>query len=342
MKLPLVVSWPLWPVSLVYQAAVRVRAWSYRRGLFKQRRLNGVVLSVGNLTLGGTGKTPLVAWIAQRLLEEGKRVGILTRGYRGLGHSARQGALPSDEVALLRGRLGKQAQFGIGSDRYAKGRMLERHGVEWFVLDDGFQHLRLARDVDIVLIDAADPFGGGYALPAGRLREPKSALARAHIVVITRSEHAPAVEAVVRRHSQAPVFYVQTQLMDVRARPADPAAKAFLNTRGMKAFAFCGIGNPSAFFEDLRRWGVEVVGRASFRDHHCYSQADVDELGRRAQAAGAQILLCTEKDIYNFGAVESSPLPVFYCCITLHLPEAESFWRALTEAVERKRIAVTR
>ncbi len=341
MKLPLVVSWLLWPVSLLYQAAVRVRAWFYRRGLFKQRHLNGVVISVGNLTVGGTGKTPLVAWIAQRLLEEGKRVGILTRGYRGLGKSARQGALPSDEVALLRGRLGKQAQFGIGADRYAKGRMLERHGVDWFVLDDGFQHLRLARDVDIVLIDAADPFGGGHVLPAGKLREPKSALARAHIVVITRSEHAPAIEAVVRRHSQAPIFYAQAQLMDVRARLTDPTAEALMNARRMKVFAFCGIGNPSVFFEDLRRWGMEAVGHASFRDHHHYSQGDVDELGRRAQAVGAQMLLCTEKDNYNFDAVETSPLPVFYCRITLYLPEAESFWRAVTEAVERKREAVT-
>ncbi len=340
MKLPLVLSWLLWPVSLVYQAAVRLRAWLYRWGMCKPRRLTGVVVSVGNLTVGGTGKTPMVMWIAQRLISEGKRVGILTRGYRGLGRSDRQGVLLSDEVALLRARLGKEAQFGIGADRLAKGRMLERHGVEWFVLDDGFQHLRLARDVNIVLIDASDPFGGGHSLPAGRLREPRSALVRADIIVITRSEHAPAIETVVRRHSQAPIFYAQTQLIGATARVADQGGEAFLDVRGRKVFAFCAIGNPSAFFEDLRRWGFEVAGRASFRDHHRYSETDAHELTRRAQAAGAQALLCTEKDIYNLGGIEFSSLPVLSCRSTLHLPEGEAFWRAVTQGIERKRVVV--
>jgi tetraacyldisaccharide 4'-kinase len=339
-RLPAVVSWLLWPVSLAYQTFVRLRAWCYRRGIFKQRRLNGVVISVGNLTVGGTGKTPMVLWIAERLLGEGKRAGILTRGYR--SRPEERGVPSSDEVALLRGRLGKKAQFGIGADRYAKGRMLERHGVEWFVLDDGFQHLRLARDVDIVLIDATDPFGGGHVLPAGRLREPRSALARADLVVITRSEHAPAVEAVVRHHTQAPIFYAQTQLKDVITHLVGPDRIATFDARGVRVFAFCALGNPTAFYEDLRRWGMEVAGNASFPDHHRYSQADAGEIERRAQVAEAQALLCTEKDIYNLGAAEFRPLPVFHCRIELCIFEAESFWRIVTEILERKRAAVAR
>src|SRR3989454_7680385 len=187
-RLPAGMSWLLWPASLVFEVIVRLRGWCYRRGVFKQRRLRGVVISVGNLTVGGTGKTPMVLWIAERLIAEGKPVGILTRGYRGGRPAGGGGKLGGDEGALLRERLRRKARFGIGADRYRKGLMLERHGVEWFVLDDGFQHLRLARDADIVLIDATDPFGGGFLLPAGRLREPKSSLSRADIVVVTRSE----------------------------------------------------------------------------------------------------------------------------------------------------------
>src|SRR5271170_3223203 len=197
----------LLPLSVLYGGLARARAALYRRGVFRSRRLKGVVISVGNLTVGGTGKTPMVLWLAERLAAEGHRPAILTRGYRGAGQSDASGLPTSDEVALLRERLGARAQLGVGKDRYASGRTLERHGASWFILDDGFQHLALGRDADIVLIDATDPFGGGQLLPAGRLREPRTALARADVVVITRSEHAPALETVVGRFTDAPIFY---------------------------------------------------------------------------------------------------------------------------------------
>src|SRR5579871_528519 len=171
-----------------------LRTRLYAAGLLHSRRLPGTVISVGNLTVGGTGKTPMVLWIAERLLVEGKQVGILTRGYGSRKNSQEITASnsspqtsTSDEVRLLDNRLGGRARFGIGADRFARGSELTARGVDWFVLDDGFQHLSLARDVNIVLIDAANPFGGGLLLPAGRLREPRTALARAEIIVITRS-----------------------------------------------------------------------------------------------------------------------------------------------------------
>lgn len=155
----------LWPLSVSYGIAARLRAAFYRRGVFQQRRLNGTVISVGNLTVGGTGKTPMVLWLAERLIAAGERPAILTRGYRG-GPAADEHGMPSaDEVALLRSRLGGRAQLGVGKNRYESGRTLERHGAKWFILDDGFQHLALHREVDIVLLDASDPFGGGL-LPA--------------------------------------------------------------------------------------------------------------------------------------------------------------------------------
>ena len=171
----------LWPFTIAYGMVVRTRSLAYRRGLLRQRRIDGVVISVGNLTVGGTGKTPMVLWTAQRLLAEKKSVGILTRGYRGKPDPG--GAKPvsgvssettSDEVRLLKARLGESVAFGVGANRFARGRELAKRGIQWFVLDDGFQHRQLARDVDIVLIDATNPFGGGHLLPAGRLREPRS------------------------------------------------------------------------------------------------------------------------------------------------------------------------
>ncbi|HEX3376015.1 MAG TPA: tetraacyldisaccharide 4'-kinase, partial [Candidatus Acidoferrales bacterium] len=137
----------LYPLSILYSAIVRVKSWCYDRGVFHTRKLPGTVISVGNLTVGGTGKTPMVLAIAERLATEGKHAAILTRGYRGTKTSGESGVPQSDEVALLRERLAGKVQLGVGADRYKNGLVLSRHGVEWFVLDDGFQHRKLARNV---------------------------------------------------------------------------------------------------------------------------------------------------------------------------------------------------
>ncbi len=338
MKLHPALRWLLWPLSLITHAAARLRAWCYGRGLLRQRGLNGMVASVGNLTVGGTGKTPMVIWLAERLHAEGRRVGILTRGYRGIGEPEKRGVLSSDEVALMRDRLDGKAQFGIGRDRYAKGRVLERHGVDDFVLDDGFQHLQLARDVDIVLIDATDPFGGGHLLPAGRLREPRSALRRAGVVVITRAIRAPAVEAMVRHHTQAPIFYAQTRLEGFFSLGGNPGSRQPAQWEDRKLFAFCGIGNPDAFYEDLRRWGVQLAGTVTFRDHYHYSQQDLDKLERRARVAGAEALVCTEKDVYNLRGT-SCALPIAYCAISLDIAAPEDFLAEVRGAAAKARRA---
>lgn len=327
----------LWPFAAAYDGIVRTRALFYRRGIFRERRLTGTVISVGNLTVGGTGKTPMVLWLAERLASEGKRAAILTRGYRGSGQADARGIPQSDEVALLHERLGGHAQLGVGKDRYASGRTLERHGAEWFILDDGFQHLALRRDANMVMIDATNPFGGGRLLPAGRLREPKSALRRADVVVITRSDHAPAVEAIVRRFTTAPIFYALTRLESVLRVPALKVPLPEKDFAGAKFFAFCGIGNPDAFFDDIRRWGGHLIGRRAFRDHHRYAAADVAQLEREAVAAGADAMLCTEKDVFNLRDAIPANLPVFACRIGLALSDPEGFWQAVLAAIRRNR-----
>ncbi|MFZ0413387.1 MAG: tetraacyldisaccharide 4'-kinase, partial [Candidatus Acidiferrales bacterium] len=316
---------------------------SYRVGIFHQKRLKGAVVSVGNLTVGGTGKTPMVAWLAKRFSEAGARTAVLCRGYRPLPRRSEAGDDPriaegwNDETALLHGRLGSDVELGANANRYEKGRELEDIGVECFVLDDGFQHLQLARDVDIVMVDATNPFGGGHVLPAGRLREPVSALRRADIIVITRSDHAPAVEAVVRRYSEAPIMYAQTELVGIEPYGADLNSPVEAAREGKKIFAFCGIGNPAAFLDDLKRWGLSVVGHAKFRDHYFYAEHDVANLEAQAAAVSADALVCTEKDIYDLMPLRTKRIPIHFCKISLRINEEERLWHAIVEMISRRK-----
>ncbi len=329
----------LWPVSLAWNAVVRLRSAAYHWRILHAKRLPGVVISVGNLTAGGTGKTPLVLWLAQHLHAEGKRVGILTRGYRSrTGLPA--GEPQSDEIAIFRERLAHHVELGVGPNRYANGQVLARHGVEWFVLDDGFQHLQLDRDADIVLLDATDPFGGRWLLPAGILREPKFALARADIVVITRSLHTPAVEVVVGRFTDAPVFHAVMGLNEMLPVPGSSNAPAISGSDGdwrtKKAFAFCGIGNPRAFFDDLKRWGANLAGSTDFPDHHFYSMEDAAKIEAQARDCGAQILLCTEKDVFNLQEVRFSAFPVYFARISIEIDDPDGFWTAVQRTIQRR------
>ena len=321
----------LWPLTLPYGAVARLRARAYEKGLLRQQHLDGAVISVGNLTVGGTGKTPMVLWLAEKLVAEGKKVGILTRGYRGRESA---GGSTSDEVQLLQARLGDRVAFGIGAERFERGQELVKQGVKCFILDDGFQHLQLARDVDIVLIDATNPFGGRHLLPAGRLREPKTALSRADIIVITRSHHAPGLEAAIRRESDAPIFYSRTRLDSVVAWAPGKSSDEIPHLEDKKLFAFCGIGNPSAFVADLRDWGFQVAGHRFFPDHHRYKLDDLHAIGMEAGRAGTSALVCTEKDIFNLGELRFQSLGVFYCRISLEVDRDDQLWQLIGAAAK--------
>src|ERR1700681_2200065 len=199
----------LWPASKLYGVAVSIRAWLYAHGWLKQKRLKAAVISVGNLTVGGTGKTPLVIWLAEKLLGQGQRVAILTRGYRGTAGS-------SDEVELMRSRLQNRVMFGVGKDRFAEGQRIESHqAIDICLLDDGFQHLELARDLDIVLMDASRPMAESL-LPAGPMREPLSALARAGMIIFSRTENTAGAKEAIQRLSNLPIFAASTRLLGFR------------------------------------------------------------------------------------------------------------------------------
>ncbi len=316
------IPWPLaivlWPLSLLYGSATRLRAWFYQHGWLKQKRLNRPVISIGNITVGGTGKTPMVIWLVERLLAEGKRVAILSRGYRG-------SAGTSDEIELMKQRLEGRAMFGVGSDRYAEGQRLEAAGVDVFVLDDGFQHVQLARDVDIVLIDSTRPLNKEFVLPAGRMREPLSSLRRAQLVVLTRSEQSKLAKDAMPRSASFAVYLAHSNLLGFRKHGADNYRTALRPSLVGSYFAFCGVGNPDAFFADLQRWGVRLAGRRAFRDHHHYTTSEIEDLQREARRAGASALITTEKDTQNFEAAIVFKLTVEIAVMAIDIPEERKF-----------------
>jgi tetraacyldisaccharide 4'-kinase len=333
---PRILSWMLWPLSLAYGAWMILRAYAYRRGFIRSKRVEGIVVSVGNMTTGGTGKTPTALWLALRAAVAGQRTAILLRGYGSRGEADAEGRPRSDEAALLRDRLAGRAQLGIGADRIASAEALARHGVTWFVLDDGFQHLRIRRDVDIVLLDASRPFGNGRLLPAGALREPRSALRRADIVLITRSERAPALEAIVERFTKAPVFYGRARLDGLYRAPQRAIALPQSDWERARFFAFAGIGNSAAFFDDLGRWGVPVSGSRGFRDHHRFTQADLAEIERAATSKSADALVCTEKDVFNLGDVSALRLPIYAASISMVIDGQDRFWQTVCRIADQR------
>src|SRR5438309_5290231 len=276
----------LWPLSLLYGGGVRARVWFYANGWFKEKSLKGTVISVGNLTVGGTGKTPMVIWLAEKFLGDGKRVAILSRGYRGTNGT-------SDEIELMKFRLQGRVTFGVGKNRFAEGRRLEsQHPIDVFLLDDGFQHVRLARDLDIVMLDGSRKLKEQWLLPAGRLREPISACRRADIFVVTRKTERP--DIVAGDAHKFLIFYAQTRLLGFRRHGADSSLQYVSELGPGPFYAFCGVGNPEAFFADLSRWRVMVAGKSIFRDHHRYTTADLRGLQQAAEKAGAVGFITTE------------------------------------------------
>jgi len=329
MNLPRWLRLLLWPASVLYGDLMRLRARLYAQGTLKSRRLNTPVVSVGNLTLGGTGKTPMVIWLTERFLAEGKRVAILSRGYKGASGT-------SDEIELMKFRLQERAVFGVGANRYEQGRQLEEKGVDVFLLDDGFQHLQLARDVNILLMDASQPLGRESLLPAGRLREPVSAIERADILVITRSETSPATQAAIEKLQNYPVFSSATRLLGFRRLGAGIQLLAPEAIGAGPFYAFCGIGNPQAFFRDLKSWNIPLTDTSEFPDHHRYDRRDASELEMIALASGAKALVTTEKDAQNLTGLQFPDVPVFIAVIDLELPQQSAFLSAIRARLEAR------
>jgi tetraacyldisaccharide 4'-kinase len=315
----------LWPLSVLYGVIVRVRVWLYANKWLKQKRLNAPVISIGNLTVGGTGKTPMVIWLAEKFLAEGRRVAILSRGYRGANGT-------SDEIELMKFRLKGLVSFGVGKNRFAAGHRLEsQQPVDIFLLDDGFQHLQLARDLDILLMDVSRPLAGESLLPAGRLREPVTAMSRANLIIFTRAETASGTLDAIEKLNQYPVFAASTRLLGFRHLGGETAPLSPSEIDAGPFFAFCGLGNPDAFFRDLENWGLTICGQAIFADHHRYTRRDISAVKRAAKQAGANAFVTTEKDAQNLTGLEFDETPLYVAVIDLVVTPEADFRNVLAE-----------
>lgn len=286
----------LWPLGLLYGAVAACRNWTFDAALRKPQRLPATVVSIGNLTVGGTGKTPTVAWLCELARARARRPGVLARGY---GREA--GADLNDEGRMLQRRLPWLLQQQ-DPDRVAAGRRLCAAGADYVVLDDGFQHRRLHRDLDVVCLDAQRPFGNGSCLPAGDLREFRSGLRRAGMVLLTRAGGLDAADLLARerrirvlaRRADLPVFAAEHAPCDVVVQPeGDVLPLAAL--RGRRVVLLSAIGRPQSFRRTVTALGAVVVDEHCYRDHHHFT---VDELARATAAAAGEdaLLLTTEKD----------------------------------------------
>ena len=251
------------------------------------------VISIGNLTTGGTGKTPAVIWVCELLQEIGARTAIVSRGY---GTKANA---PNDEAMELSQRLPDIPHVQNPDRVAASEQCLAEHGSEVIVLDDAFQHRRIARDLDIVLVDALNPFGYGHLLPRGLLREPIESLGRADVVVITRceqvGEQADSLKQQIRQHTSAPIALARTEPVALAEKGGRLTEVSQL--RSGNWFVFSAIGNPAAFEASLEALGCKVVGSIRFRDHHCFDESDHLRIAQQANQHGADFLLCTHKDL---------------------------------------------
>lgn len=330
--------------SRAYRGLLATREWLYASGVARCRALPVPVVSVGNLTVGGTGKTPAVELAVRTLIDLGHRPAVVSRGYRrrsrGVQVVADAAAIRldadegGDEPFLLARRL-PGVPVVVGGHRYEAGRQaVERFAVTAIVLDDGFQHRTLRKSLEIVLARARSPWGNGRLLPAGPLREPLSALRRAQLIVASGARDLDEADELVqaaRRHAPGvPVLaacYEPSGCLDATTM-RDVAAE---HMRGRRLLAFAGIAAPDGFRRTLQDLGVGEVDFVAFRDHHWFSPADVDDLVDRAERGGADGLVTTEKDWARLRQLGPLSVPVLVVGVRLVLRAGQGEWRRAFE-----------
>jgi tetraacyldisaccharide 4'-kinase len=301
-----------------YRLAVALRNGCYDRGWLPSRKAAVPVVSVGNLTLGGTGKTPMVEWIARWYRRRGVRVTILSRGY---GQSAGM----NDEGRVLEENL-LDVPHLQDPDRVRLARVaVEELEAELIVLDDGFQHRRLARDLDVVLLDALEPFGLGWMFPRGLLREPVRSLRRAGVVVLARADlvagpERQAIRSTAERWA-GPLRWVQARHAPLDLVDADGRSTTLSGLAAAKVAAFCGIGNPEGFRRTIRPLVGSLADFRTFPDHHDYNAADVSGLECWARSLGADLALTTQKDLVKLRTQALGVVPLHALRIGLEVLE---------------------
>lgn len=350
-------------LSLLYLAAIQLRFFLYRIRVLRSRSVTAWVISVGNITLGGTGKTPVVERLARLLHSRGRKVAVISRGYRRktgprwkrfrekiLGAPTTRMVSDGKNI-LLNSRVAGDEPYLLAANlegipvlinrNRAKAALyaIRRLKVDTIILDDGFQHLGLKRDLDIVLVDSRYPFGNGRIFPRGILREPVRNLSRADLILITKASEGQEedLKAELRRFNQ------QAEILECRHNPVylrdvRTSIKASLEfIKGAKAATLAGIANPYGFERMLKKLGVEVIYSRRFADHHFYTQQELIDTMNKASLRGAEILLTTEKDAVRFPRLPPGKLPVFFLRVRIDsVREEEDFGQEVLRFLRRR------
>jgi tetraacyldisaccharide 4'-kinase len=320
----------LLPFSAVYALVTALRNFLYDRGILPSFPVPAKVVSVGNLTVGGTGKTPFVEALARFFSEQGHRVAVVSRGYGRRGKKIltvsdgksflEDPALTGDEPLLLARHL-PGVPVLVGADRVATARKaVESFGSTLILLDDGFQHRRLKRDMDVVTLRRGDPFGNGLVLPAGPLRERRKGLERADVIVLTGVKGSGGLKSGIPFEKSNPDRIVEATYEPMgwrRFSEERHLPRGFL--RGKSVFAFSGIGNPASFEATLIGLGVKSAGHRSFPDHHRYTASDWSRIRRRAESLGAEAVVTTEKDAARSRLSWEAAIPLYILIIRLEI-----------------------
>lgn len=341
-------------LSSIYLALVQLRLFLYAKGVFRHHTLGCQVISIGNLTVGGTGKTPVVEIFARELQKEGRRVAVLSRGYkkenlplyRRLIHaiSGRKSyhprvvsdgkslllnsAMSGDEPYMLASNLPDVCVL-VDKNRVRSGRYaISKLGCDTLILDDGFQYLALRHRVEIVLVDRTNPFGNGYVLPRGLLREPPANIKRANYIFITKceSQGAPEIKAMLEKMNP------HTEIIECRHTPRN-LKNVYSNEKreltwlqNRKVIALSGIAAPGGFENELSARGAKVVDRIRFEDHHRYTQQEIIDIINRSKVLEAEAIITTEKDAVRFPLLERCDVPVYFLRVDIEiLSGAEDF-----------------
>lgn len=323
----------LWSAQWPYRIGVACKNVAFDFRLREPFEVGVPVISVGNLTTGGTGKTPIVAFLANWFRDAGITVGLLSRGYKALQETNPKRERGSDgdspSLALRVSAVAEQANdeklvldqlcpgvpHWLNPDRILSAKRAVVDGCNLLILDDAFQHRRIHRDLDIVLIDATNPWGYGHCLPRGLLREPIRNIERADLVLVTRADLVAAEQLTAIRAELVRRNHVGT-VVEVAFRPSGlinsvGQTKRLAELTGHRVFGFCGIGNPASFEQTLRPLGAEIVGFEPFPDHHHFTSDDLLRLGEHAKSINADLVLTTHKDLVKIRDTELQSRPLW-------------------------------
>lgn len=326
----------LYLASLLYRVIVSLRNRLYDRQMLQSVKLSRPVISIGNITVGGTGKTPCVILMARMLEQLGYQPAIISRGYGGRnpepvnivsdGKSILLSAEAAGDEPLLIARSLPGVPVLTGAERRLTGQAaIERFGAQVLICDDAFQHRRIFRDINIVLLDAERPFGNGHLLPRGELREPVSGLSRADCVILTRDDRTGALHPDVVRIADAariPVFRAVHRFKEM-IRPSEGVSLTPDDLRGKKVCAFCGIARPESFKTILSKAGADLLSFIDFPDHHAYNRSDLDGLKNNFQSLGADYWITTEKDAMRISSYPDFLKMLFVLRVEMEIKSSE-------------------